>query len=74
MADKEKKTRKSENVVQRYLRETTGELRKVSWPTRAEAVRLTWLVLGVMVIMAIYLGGIDLVARELRNLAFGIAS
>lgn len=47
------------NAIQRLFRETIAELRKVSWPTRAEAIALTRIVLIVMVIMAIILGGLD---------------
>jgi preprotein translocase subunit SecE len=73
LADKEKKTRKSsENAIQRYFRETTGELRKVSWPTWPEARRLTGLVLVVMVIMGIFLGLMDAFSKELINLLLGI--
>jgi preprotein translocase subunit SecE len=52
------------NLMQRYLRETSGELRKVSWPTWPEARRLTILVLFVMVVMGIFLGAIDFLARD----------
>ncbi|TAK12560.1 MAG: preprotein translocase subunit SecE [Anaerolineae bacterium] len=45
--------------MQRYYRETTGELRKVNWPTRREATRLTQVVILVMVVFAIFLGGLD---------------
>lgn len=44
------------NPVVRYFRETRGELRKVTWPTREEAWRLTLIVLGVTAAMAIFLG------------------
>lgn len=44
------------NPVTRYIRETRGELRKVTWPTREEAWRLTLIVLGVTAAMAIFLG------------------
>ncbi len=47
------------NAIQRMLRETVAELRKVSWPTRAEAIALTRIVIIVMVIMALILGGLD---------------
>lgn len=40
----------------RYIRETRGEMRKVTWPTRDEAWRLTLIVLGVTAAMAIFLG------------------
>ncbi|MBP6179606.1 MAG: preprotein translocase subunit SecE [Anaerolineales bacterium] len=72
MAEKEKKVKKSENAVQRYFRETTGELRKVNWPTWPEARRLTGLVLLVMVIMGIFLAGVDYLAAQLLNLVLGI--
>jgi preprotein translocase subunit SecE len=54
-----------------YFRETLGELRKVSWPTRKEALNLTYIVVIVMVIMAIFLGGIDFVFFRLFGLLFG---
>lgn len=42
--------------ISRFFRETVGELRKVSWPTRKEALNLTWIVLLVIGAMTIYLG------------------
>ena len=72
MADKEKRTRRS-NFLQTWYRETLGELRKVSWPTRAEATRLTMLVLLVMVVMGAILGSVDLLAREAIDLLLGVA-
>ncbi|MFN8412478.1 MAG: preprotein translocase subunit SecE [Anaerolineales bacterium] len=72
MAEKEKKARKSENAIQKYVRETTGELRKVTWPTWPDAWHLTKLVLMVMVIMGIFLGFMDAVGRELINLVIGV--
>lgn len=47
------------NAIQRWFRETIAELRKVSWPTRTEALALTRIVIIVMIIMAIILGGLD---------------
>jgi preprotein translocase subunit SecE len=47
------------NAIQRLFRETIAELRKVSWPTRQEALALTRIVLIVMVIMAAILGSLD---------------
>jgi len=72
LAEKDKRSRKNENGVQRYFRETTGELRKVTWPTWPEARRLTGLVLLVMVIVGIYLSLVDGLARTVLNLMFGI--
>ena len=68
-----KKESKKQNVVQRFTRETVGELRKVSWPTRQEAWQLTQVVLVVLFIMSIFLGVIvDGIAGQLLNLMLGI--
>jgi len=72
LAEKAKKVKKTENAIQRYFRETTGELRKVSWPTWPEARRLTGLVLLVMVIVGIFLSGMDFLAGQLLNLVLGL--
>ena len=51
--------RKQPNAIQRYIRETTGELRKVNWPTRKEATNLTIVVIVVLVAMGAVLGILD---------------
>jgi preprotein translocase subunit SecE len=50
------------------VRETVGELRKVSWPTRQEATNLTAIVLVVMVFMALFLWLVDLGGTALLDL------
>ena len=68
-----KKESKKQNVVQRFTRETVGELRKVSWPTRQEAWQLTMIVLVVLAFMSVLLGIIvDGIARQLLNLLIGV--
>ncbi|HEC23185.1 MAG TPA: preprotein translocase subunit SecE [Chloroflexi bacterium] len=52
----------------RYFQETAEELRKVSWPTWEETVRLTVIVLGTTVVSAVFLGLLDLLFRELAAL------
>lgn len=54
--------------IQRFWRETIGELRKVTWPTPLEAWKMTRLVLAVMVIMAIILGALDFAFSRLITL------
>lgn len=49
------------NPISKYIRETRGELRKVTWPTREESQRLTAIVLGVTIAMSIFLGLLDFV-------------
>ena len=48
-----------ENAIVRYIRETWFELRKVSWPTRNEAINLTIVVVVVAVFMAVVLSLMD---------------
>lgn len=72
MAEKAKKVKKKENAIQRYFRETTGELRKVSWPTWPEARRLTGLVLLVMVFVGLFLAGVDFLAGKMLDLILTI--
>jgi len=51
-----------------YLRETWYELKKVSWPTRAEAANLTLIVVAVTTFLAIVLGIMDWIFQT----AFGL--
>ncbi|HNT26141.1 MAG TPA: preprotein translocase subunit SecE [Anaerolineales bacterium] len=73
-----KVTRQQMNAFQRawegfkdFIRETIGELRKVTWPTPREMVRLTQIVVIVIVVMALLLGGLDYVFTQLFGLIFG---
>jgi preprotein translocase subunit SecE len=61
-----------QNGIQRYINETSGELRKVSWPTWPEARQLTILVIIVMIVIGIFLGLVDLGANSLLNMVLGI--
>jgi preprotein translocase subunit SecE len=72
LAEKAKKVKNKENAIQRYVRETSGELRKVNWPTWPEAKRLTGLVLLVMVVVGIFLASMDFFASELLGLVLGL--
>jgi preprotein translocase subunit SecE len=51
--------KKEDNAIVQYVRETWYELRKVSWPTRVEAVNLTVVVIVVTSFLAIVLGLLD---------------
>jgi preprotein translocase subunit SecE len=53
------------NAVVRYVRETSAELRKVTWPTRQEARHLTTVVVIVVIITATALGTIDYIFARL---------
>jgi preprotein translocase subunit SecE len=62
---------KPDNRLVRYFKETRAELRKVSWPTRKQAINLTVIVLAVTVVMAIFLGAVDLLFSTLLRLLVG---
>jgi preprotein translocase subunit SecE len=54
--------------IQRFWRETVGELRKVTWPTPEEAWKMTRLVMIVMILMALILGALDFTFSQLIGL------
>lgn len=57
--------------IQQLVRETTGELRKVSWPTRQEAINLTRIVLIVIFAMSIFLGILDIIFGRIFAFVLG---
>jgi preprotein translocase subunit SecE len=50
--------------IQKFWRETVGELRKVTWPTPPEAWKMTKLVMLVMALMSAILGVLDFVFSQ----------
>ena len=68
-ADKDKKLDKKKDGAKtpkktlglfRYLREVTGEIKKLTWPTRKELVNYTLTVIAFVVAMAAIIGVLDL--------------
>jgi len=55
-------------AIVRYFKETKAELKKVSWPGRKEAMRLTAIVLAITALMAVLLGFIDYLFIKLFDL------
>jgi preprotein translocase subunit SecE len=68
VSPKKKKKLNLIEKIQRFWRETVGELRKVTWPTPPEAWKMTKLVLLVMVLMASILGLLDFLFSQLISL------
>jgi preprotein translocase subunit SecE len=64
--------KKQPNAIQKYFRETIGELRKVSWPTRREATNLTIIVLFVMLVMTVILGSLDVLFSWMVSLLISV--
>ena len=57
--------------IRKFYRETTAELKKVSWPTRSEAIHLTRVVLIVIFVMGAFLGFLDYIFTQLFGLILG---
>ena len=51
-----------------FVSEALFELRKVVWPTRPEATRITLVVLAVVVVISLILSGFDFVISQLIKL------
>ena len=49
------------NSPVKFFAEVRDELKKVSWPTRPEVIKLTFVVIGVTLAVGIYLGGLDFI-------------
>lgn len=62
---------KTENALVRYFRDTRAEISKVTWPTREEGMRLTWVVTVVTIIAAIVLFGVDSLFSLIITLIIG---
>ena len=54
-----------------FLSESRFELRKVVWPTRQEAIRMTWVVIVVVIVLSLLLGGFDFVIQKLTQWFLG---
>lgn len=57
--------------IRKFYRETIAELRKVSWPTRSEAINLTRVVMIVILLMGAFLGILDYLFTQLFGLIIG---
>ena len=54
-----------------FLVEVVGELRKVTWPSRQEATRLTIMVLTLSIIIGLFLGLFDMIFSRFFSILAG---
>jgi preprotein translocase subunit SecE len=62
---------KAREIVPRsitFLQEVWAELKKVHWPSRTETYAATVVVVAVVAIVALFLGGVDLIVSQLIQL------
>jgi preprotein translocase subunit SecE len=65
VAEKVEEKVKKPNAIQKWYKETIGELRKVTWPTPQDAWRLTVIVIVTMMATSFALGLLDWVFSRL---------
>ena len=51
--------------VMKYLHEVQTELRKTSWPTKAEVIAQTQVVLGLLVVVGVFIAGWDFILGQI---------
>jgi preprotein translocase subunit SecE len=65
--------RRGGNVVE-LVRDVRQEIKKVEWPSREEATKLTAAVVGLSAAVGIFLGGVDFIFQELFKLLIGLGN
>jgi preprotein translocase subunit SecE len=53
-----------------FIREVQTELRKVTWPTREETMKLTVTVIAISVLVGAFIGGLDALLVKITSFFF----
>jgi len=53
-----------------FFRETSSEMKKVTWPTRPEVMGTTMVVIVATLVFAVYLWGCDVIFYKMINFLF----
>lgn len=54
----------------KFVREVISELKKVTWPTREETIKLTVIVIVISVLVGAFIGGLDSLFLKITTLLF----
>ncbi len=54
----------------RFIKEVVAELKKVTWPTREETVKLTVIVIVISILVGAFIGGLDALFVRATTLLF----
>ncbi|MCL1819871.1 MAG: preprotein translocase subunit SecE [Oscillospiraceae bacterium] len=76
MADKEKKANVFARMgkrISRWVREMRSELKKVVWPTRAQIINNSWVVVVAVITVGLIIAGLDYVMQTVVNALAGIS-
>jgi len=58
------------NLPANFIGEVMAELKKVTWPTRAETIKLTTTVIIISLAVGAFIGGLDILFVNLTTLLF----
>lgn len=50
-----------------FLKETREELKKVTWPTQQEVIRLTLIVVAVSLLVGLFIGALDFIFTKVME-------
>nr|MBC7245118.1 preprotein translocase subunit SecE [Chloroflexota bacterium] len=64
----------SNNRIVKYLKEVRAEIRKVTWPSRSEVLRLSAIVIAVLVVMSIFMALVDYAFSWLMRLIINLGT
>ncbi len=53
------------NKITNFLQQTKAELKKVTWPTKDQTVKLTIVVILISLVVSLYLGSLDYIFNKL---------
>lgn len=67
----ENKNTAKKNKAMKFFRETKSEIKKVSWPSKAQLFRNTAVILAFVIIMTVILSLFDVVFEKLLSLIVG---
>jgi preprotein translocase subunit SecE len=54
----------------KFVKEVVGELKKTTWPTRAETIKLTVIVIAISVVVGAFIGVLDATFLRIAGLIF----
>jgi preprotein translocase subunit SecE len=64
----------ADNRLTRYFKEVRAELRKVTWPSRAEVLRMSTIVMAVLVIGSAFMALVDYAFSLLMRFIIGLGA
>ena len=56
--------------LKRFLREVRAEMEKVTWPGRQEVQAATLVIIALVILLAVFIGGVDFIVSRLLGLFF----